>query len=152
MEQPNPFNGAVAVDLLDLERDVYRDSAPLRCLEHLTDRQLMGPESLASVDELDVGGGVEQVDHPVAGGVPTTYDHHALAREDRLLADDVVRAPAFPAQTAMAMPTGPAPMTVMSRTWWKSAATSAVTAAVPRSSAQLRRAPRGPALPRTRYT
>ena len=52
---------AVAVYLSDLERNVQGDVAPLGRLEHLADRELVGAEALATMDQRDVGSGVKQV-------------------------------------------------------------------------------------------
>ena len=56
----------------------------------------MGAEAVAAVHERDLRGGVEQVDDPVEGRVAAAHDHHALARELRLLAHQVGGAAALP--------------------------------------------------------
>ena len=70
--------------------------AAVRRLQHLADGHLVGAEALAAVNQADLAGRIEEVDHPVTGRIAAPDDHHPLAREDRLLADDVVGTPALP--------------------------------------------------------
>ena len=44
---------------------MQRDLAPIRRLEHLAHRQLMGAKALTPVHEAELSGRVKEVDHPV---------------------------------------------------------------------------------------
>ena len=90
-------------DLLDLVGRAAPATWPASArLLDLPDRDLVRAEALAAVDERDLARGVEQVERPVAGGVAAADDDHLLARELRLLADQVVGALALPRRHVVA--------------------------------------------------
>jgi hypothetical protein len=67
-----------------------------------TDGQLVRAKSLAPMYQRDVLGRVDEVDDPVERGVAAPDDHHPLAFEHRLLADDVVHAAPLPRRHVIA--------------------------------------------------
>ena len=103
VEQRDPLDAAVAEHVLDLERHVQRRRRRARrppCTWPTVTSWARKPSRrCTSVISL---GGVEQVDDPVAGRVAAADDHHALAGEHRLLADEVVGAAALPRRHVVA--------------------------------------------------
>ena len=102
VEQRYPLDPAVPAHLADLVGHPHVDPAVGCGLHHVVDRHLVRAEGRAAMDERDLGRGAQQVQHPVARGVAATDDHHPLAGELGLLADQVVRALALPRRHVVA--------------------------------------------------